>query len=151
VQTQYQRYVDVQESLRVSMQFAWEVHSAIFVARPFLLWRCTPMRRPPALAPFALHLCRRALTPCPLQVTCYEDSRLLKLFADVVKVLYDADVLGEDTVRYWCACRPACLPAPLPACLHACMHAQLLLVLSLRGPRIGSFSPGLRRSTATLP
>jgi hypothetical protein len=35
------------------------------------------------------------------QVTCYEDSRLLKLFADVVKILYDADVLGEDTIRFW--------------------------------------------------
>ena len=36
-----------------------------------------------------------------IQVTCYEDSRLLKLFADIVKVLYDVDVLGEDTIRYW--------------------------------------------------
>lgn len=37
----------------------------------------------------------------PLQVTCYEDSRLLKLFADIVKILYDTDVLGEDTIRFW--------------------------------------------------
>ena len=39
--------------------------------------------------------------PPPPQVTCYEDSRLLKLFADVVKILYDTDVLGEDTIKYW--------------------------------------------------
>lgn len=37
------------------------------------------------------------------QVTCYEDSRLLKMFADVVKVLYDTDVVGEDAVRFWYA------------------------------------------------
>ncbi|KAL4859617.1 Basic leucine zipper and W2 domain-containing protein 1-A [Chlorella vulgaris] len=36
-----------------------------------------------------------------MQVTCYEDSRLLKLFADIVKILYDNDVLGEDTIRFW--------------------------------------------------
>ena len=36
-----------------------------------------------------------------IQVTCYEDSRLLKLFADIVKILYDVDVLGEDSIRYW--------------------------------------------------
>lgn len=36
-----------------------------------------------------------------IQVTCYEDSRLLKLFADIVKILYDTDVLGEDTIRFW--------------------------------------------------
>lgn len=34
-------------------------------------------------------------------MTCYEDSRLLKLFPDIVKILYDGDVLGEDTIRYW--------------------------------------------------
>lgn len=37
------------------------------------------------------------------QVTCYEDSRLLKLFADVIKVLYDCDVVGEDTIKHWYA------------------------------------------------
>ena len=36
-----------------------------------------------------------------MQVTCYEDSRLLKLFADMVKVLYDVEVIGEDTIRFW--------------------------------------------------
>lgn len=36
-----------------------------------------------------------------MQVTCYEDSRLLKLFADMVKVLYDVEVVGEDTIRFW--------------------------------------------------
>ena len=36
-----------------------------------------------------------------LQVYCYEDSKLLKLFASVVRVLYDYDVLGEDTIKFW--------------------------------------------------
>lgn len=36
-----------------------------------------------------------------IQVTCYEDSRLLKIFADTIKVLYDTDVIGEDAIRYW--------------------------------------------------
>lgn len=36
-----------------------------------------------------------------IQVTCYEDSRLLKLFSDIIKVLYDVDVLEEDTIRFW--------------------------------------------------
>ncbi|KDD75188.1 hypothetical protein H632_c819p1 [Helicosporidium sp. ATCC 50920] len=35
------------------------------------------------------------------QVACYEDSRLLKLFTDMVRILYDADVLGEQAIRYW--------------------------------------------------
>ena len=35
------------------------------------------------------------------QVYCYEDSKLLKLFASVVRVLYDYDVLGEDTIKFW--------------------------------------------------
>lgn len=35
------------------------------------------------------------------QVACYEDSRLLKLFADVVKALYSSDLVGEDAVQHW--------------------------------------------------
>ena len=38
-----------------------------------------------------------------IQVTCYEDSRLLKLFSDIVKILYDCDVLGEDAIKHWYA------------------------------------------------
>ena len=36
-----------------------------------------------------------------VQVYCYEDSKLLKLFASVVRILYDYDVLGEDTIKAW--------------------------------------------------
>ena len=36
-----------------------------------------------------------------MQVYCYEDSKLLKLFSDVVRVLYDNDVIGEDTILWW--------------------------------------------------
>lgn len=37
-----------------------------------------------------------------LQVQCYEDNRLLKLFSDIVRLLYDADIVGEDTIMHWC-------------------------------------------------
>jgi hypothetical protein len=36
-----------------------------------------------------------------LQVCCYEDSRLLKLFADVLRALYACDLVGEDAVAHW--------------------------------------------------
>lgn len=36
-----------------------------------------------------------------VQVQCYEDSRLLRLFKDVVRLLYDTDVVQEDTIKYW--------------------------------------------------
>ncbi|KAF8066304.1 BZW1 [Scenedesmus sp. PABB004] len=36
-----------------------------------------------------------------LQVLCYEDTRLLKLFSDIVKLLYNADLVGEDTITHW--------------------------------------------------
>lgn len=40
---------------------------------------------------------------CTAQVQCYEDNRLLKIFSDIVRVLYDADIVGEDTIQHWCA------------------------------------------------
>lgn len=36
-----------------------------------------------------------------VQVQCYEDNRLLKLFSDIVRLLYDADIVGEDTIFHW--------------------------------------------------
>lgn len=36
-----------------------------------------------------------------IQVHCYEDSQKLKLFGDIIRLLYDADVIAEDTVHYW--------------------------------------------------
>lgn len=38
---------------------------------------------------------------CHLQCQCYEDNRLLKLFVDIVRLLYDAEIVGEDTVLHW--------------------------------------------------
>lgn len=35
------------------------------------------------------------------QVYCYEDPKLLKLFSAVIRILYDADVLDEDTIKFW--------------------------------------------------
>ena len=36
-----------------------------------------------------------------IQVCCYEDSKLLKLFTDIVRMLYDNDILAEDTIQWW--------------------------------------------------
>ena len=41
---------------------------------------------------------RRLLLP---QVYCYEDPKLLKLFSAVIRILYDADILDEDTIKFW--------------------------------------------------
>ncbi|XP_027087932.1 basic leucine zipper and W2 domain-containing protein 2-like [Coffea eugenioides] len=37
-----------------------------------------------------------------IQVQCYEDTKLMKLFPEIVKSLYDEDVLAEDTILHWC-------------------------------------------------
>jgi hypothetical protein len=63
--------------------------------------------RPPRAAPGrararARHAARPTLNPTPrAQVYCYEDSKLLKVFQAIVRALYDADVLGEDTIIWW--------------------------------------------------
>ena len=36
-----------------------------------------------------------------VQMQCYEDAKLMKLFPDIVKSLYDEDVLAEDTILHW--------------------------------------------------
>jgi len=36
-----------------------------------------------------------------IQVYCYEDTRLLKLFSEIVRIVYDAEIVGEDTIFYW--------------------------------------------------
>ncbi|MBA0710180.1 hypothetical protein Golax_025171 [Gossypium laxum] len=36
-----------------------------------------------------------------VQMQCYEDAKLMKLFPEIVKSLYDQDVLAEDTILYW--------------------------------------------------
>lgn len=36
-----------------------------------------------------------------IQIGCYEEPRLLKSFRDIVKVLYDEDVIGEPAIRFW--------------------------------------------------
>jgi hypothetical protein len=56
-----------------------------------------------ALAAFATTGRLEAALMNTIQVTCYEDSRLLKIFADIVKVLYDVDVVGEDTIKFFYA------------------------------------------------
>ncbi len=32
---------------------------------------------------------------------CYEDPKLLKLFSAVIRILYDNDILDEDTIKFW--------------------------------------------------
>ncbi|GAB4855861.1 hypothetical protein Ancab_024500 [Ancistrocladus abbreviatus] len=36
-----------------------------------------------------------------VQVQCYDDAKLMKLFPEMVRSLYDLDVLAEDTILYW--------------------------------------------------
>lgn len=36
-----------------------------------------------------------------IQTYCYENTKLMKLFPQIVRTLYDADVLAEDTILYW--------------------------------------------------
>ena len=32
---------------------------------------------------------------------CYEDVKLMKLFPEIVRSLYEQDVLAEDTILHW--------------------------------------------------
>eukprot|EP01018_Ginkgo_biloba_P015494 Gb_36217 [translate_table: standard] len=36
-----------------------------------------------------------------VQVQCYEDAKLMKLFPEIVRSLYEKDVLAEDTILMW--------------------------------------------------
>lgn len=36
-----------------------------------------------------------------IQVQCYEDAKLMKLFPEIIKSLYDQDVLAENTILHW--------------------------------------------------
>ncbi|KAL2549237.1 ARM repeat superfamily protein [Forsythia ovata] len=36
-----------------------------------------------------------------IQVQCYEDAKLMKLFPDIIRSLYDQDVLAEDIILHW--------------------------------------------------
>ena len=53
------------------------------------------------------------------QVYFYEDPKLLKLFADTVRVLYDHDILGEDSIRHWFKSASPLHPHVTPTLLHA--------------------------------
>ena len=33
---------------------------------------------------------------------CYEDNRFLKIFSDILRLMYDAEIVGEDTIQHWC-------------------------------------------------
>ena len=36
-----------------------------------------------------------------VQTQCYEDAKLMKLFPEIIRTLYDQDVLAEDTIVLW--------------------------------------------------
>ncbi|KAH9313268.1 hypothetical protein KI387_028303, partial [Taxus chinensis] len=36
-----------------------------------------------------------------VQIQCYEDAKLMKLFPEIVRSLYEEDVLAEDTILMW--------------------------------------------------
>ena len=71
-----------------------------------------------------------------LQVCCYEDSKLLKLFTDIVRMLYDNDVLAEDTINWW-AKKVSSSVTGIPLvllpvlCLDSSMHFTVLCCLRL--------------------
>lgn len=71
-----------------TQQTQYAVLKNLKVYRKLLLEFCTSARLEAALM-------------VTIQVTCYEDSRLLKLFAAIVKVLYDDEVIGEDAIKHW--------------------------------------------------
>ena len=36
-----------------------------------------------------------------VQIQCYEDAKLMKLFPEIIRSLYEQDVLAEDTILLW--------------------------------------------------
>ncbi|KAL3838547.1 hypothetical protein ACJIZ3_023138 [Penstemon smallii] len=36
-----------------------------------------------------------------VQIQCYEDAKLMKLFPEIIRSLYDQEVLAEDTILHW--------------------------------------------------
>lgn len=36
-----------------------------------------------------------------VQIQCYEDAKLMKLFPEIIRSLYDQDVVTEDTILLW--------------------------------------------------
>ena len=36
-----------------------------------------------------------------IQVYCYEDQGLLKLYPKIIQMMYDSDVIAEDTILLW--------------------------------------------------
>ncbi|XP_074583436.1 uncharacterized protein LOC141839557 [Curcuma longa] len=36
-----------------------------------------------------------------IQIQCYEDAKLMKLFPEIIRSLYDQDVLAEDSILLW--------------------------------------------------
>ena len=36
-----------------------------------------------------------------IQVYCYTDAKMLKLFPQIIKMMYDVDVIDEDTIMFW--------------------------------------------------
>jgi hypothetical protein len=36
-----------------------------------------------------------------IQTYCYEDAKLMKLFPEIIRALYDQEVVSEDTILVW--------------------------------------------------
>ncbi|KAL7109624.1 hypothetical protein ACP275_06G185700 [Erythranthe tilingii] len=36
-----------------------------------------------------------------VQIQCYDDAKMMKLFPEIIRSLYDQDVLAEDTILHW--------------------------------------------------
>ena len=100
---------------------------------------------------------------CGMQVCCYEDSKLLKLFTDIVRMLYDCDILAEDTINWWAKkASPGPLPVPRAQCIawipfhwqgvQACLWPSALPVICLHHLLfcVHAFQ-GVQISTAAVP
>eukprot|EP00877_Chromochloris_zofingiensis_P004066 jgi/Chrzof1/13660/Cz08g07040.t1 len=53
------------------------------------------------LSTFAVNARLELILMVTVQVLCYEDSRLMKIFTDVIKLLYNSDIIAEDTIHHW--------------------------------------------------
>lgn len=97
----------------------WEMHMKFFCFRgtflffsfPIVLKKCplycweSPILQVKAWAKLLNTFCTNGKLELELlykvQIQCYEDAKLMKLFPEIVRSLYDQDVLAEDTILLW--------------------------------------------------
>jgi hypothetical protein len=58
-------------------------------------------RLAPVLEPFSTSAKAQVNIINTMQVYCYQDTRILKAFPQLLKVLYNADALSDQAIIYW--------------------------------------------------